>query len=127
MAKRVIRLTEADIEKLVQKVLNEQPLNETLVLEQLNDTIQSFMYEKQKEIFNDSLFIRLVIEGGTPYVVINNKEREEVYKKAFNGQGMIPINRSFVLADKKLSDYYDDIIGDNNNFKTRVKKSAFLI
>lgn len=120
MAKKVIRLTEADLQKLVQKVLSEQPMNDNLVLAELNDRIQSFIAEKQSEIFNESAFIRLVVEGNTPYVVITNKDREEVYKKAFNNQNIIPINGSFVIADERLSNYYDEIIGGNSNFETLI-------
>lgn len=120
MAKKVIRLTEADLQKLVQKVLSEQPMNDNLVLDELNDRIQSFIAEKQSEIFNESAFIRLVVEGNTLYVVITNKDRKEVYKKAFNNQNMIPINGSFVIADEKLSNYYDEIIGGNSNFETLI-------
>lgn len=120
MVKKVIRLTEADLQKLVQKVLSEQPMNDNLVLDELNDRIQSFIAEKQSEIFNESAFIRLVVEGNTLYVVITNKDRKEVYKKAFNNQNMIPINGSFVIADEKLSNYYDEIIGGNSNFETLI-------
>ena len=120
MAKKVIRLTEADLQKLVQKVLSEQPMNDNLVLDELNNRIQSFIAEKQSEIFNESAFIRLVVEGNTLYVVITNKDRKEVYKKAFNNQNMIPINGSFVIADEKLSNYYDEIIGGNSNFETLI-------
>jgi len=129
MAKRVIRLTEADIENIVQKILSEQPLNETLVLEQLNDRIQSFMQEKQREIFNQNLFVKL---GGqdTPYIIITDKNGEEIYKKAFtavkDNRGRINyfdplvINRDFILGNIPLSDYYDEIIGNNNNFETLI-------
>lgn len=122
MGKKTIRLTEADIEKLVQKVLSEQGMNDTEVLNDLNDRIQLFIAQKQNEIFNDSAFIRLVFEGNTPYVVITNKDREEVYKKAFNNQGLIPINGSFVIADEKLSDYYDEIVANNSNFQNLISK-----
>ena len=122
MGKKTIRLTEADIEKLVQKVLSEQGMNDTEVLNDLNDRIQLFVAQKQNEIFNNSAFIRLVFEGNTPYVVITNKDKEEVYKKAFNNQGLIPINGSFVIADEKLSDYYDEIVANNSNFQNLISK-----
>jgi len=122
MGKKTIRLTEADIEKLVQRVLSEQGMNDTEVLNDLNDRIQLFITQKQNEIFNNSAFIRLVFEGNTPYVIITNKDREEVYKKAFNSKGLIPINGPFVIADEKLSDYYDEIVGNNSNFQNLISK-----
>ena len=122
MGKKVIRLTEADIEKIVQKVLSEQPLNDNLVLEQLNDRITSFMEEKQTEIFNDNRFIQPVAgQDGLPSVEITDKEGNVVFNKPFDrNTGVATVNRKFDLGTVKLSEYYDEIIGNNNNFKTLI-------
>lgn len=131
MGKKVIRLTEADLQKIVQKVLSEQPLNDNLVLEQLNDRIQSFIYEKQREILNQNLFVRINWTDGAAYIVITDKDGKEIYKNNFtavldrrnggiNRFEPIIINRDFTLGILPLSDYYDEIIGDNNNFKTLI-------
>ena len=125
MAKKVIRLTEADIEKLVQKVLSEQAMNDTEVLNDLNDRIQLFITQKQNEIFNNSASITLVREGNNVrslYVVITNKDGKITYKKAPNSQGMIPINGPFVIGKEKLSNYYEEIVGNNSNFKKLISK-----
>ena len=125
MAKKVIRLTEADIEKMVQKVLAEQAMNDTEVLNDLNDRIQLFIRQKQNEIFNNSASITLVREGNNVeslYVVITNKDGKITYRKAPNSQGIIPINGAFVIGNEKLSDYYEEIVGNNSNFKKLISK-----
>lgn len=122
MAKKVIRLTEADIEKMVQKVLSEQAMNDTEVLNNLNDRIQSFMKEKQSEIFNDNLFICPVAgQDGKPILEITDKGGEPVLNKPFvnytNFGSAVIVNKKINLGTIKLSDYYNEIIGNNNNFK----------
>ena len=122
MGKKVIRLTEADIEKIVKKIISEQGMNDTEVLNELNKKIQSFMKEKQKEIFNENLFIQPVAgPNGNPNIEITDKEGNVTFNKPFlyyqDKGNLVIVKRPFDLGSVELKNYYDEIIGNNSNFK----------
>lgn len=65
MANRIVRLTEADIQNIVRRVISEQ--TEEVMVNRLNDKIKSVMMEKQDDILNSF------------NVVINSQNVEDPY------------------------------------------------
>lgn len=122
MGKKVIRLTESDIEKLVQKVLSEQ--NERVLVNRLNEKIQSVMIEKQNEIFSD---VKVEVDqNGDDLVLKFSSENEIPFNITLKPQGRrgtysvegtldrdipsIPLSNFYdeIFEDEDLSRYYED-------------------
>jgi len=116
MGKKTIRLTEADIEKLVQKVLSEQ--TESVLVDKLNDKIESVMIEKQGDILNS---FNVVIESKNnedPYnnpmiLTIANINVPINYYRLVNNlptwfRKNIP-SKKYTVGSVPLSTFYNDI------------------
>ena len=117
MGKKVIRLNEADIENIVRKVILEQ--TEEVLLNRLNDKIESVMKEKQNEIFNG---VNLVAsKSGNNFIIkFNNKPLTLTADETYKGyQGYLP---TWTLNDKgvmvipsiPIKNFYDEIFLDED-------------
>jgi hypothetical protein len=129
MGKKIIRLTEADIEKLVQQVLSEQ--TERVLVDKLNDKIKSVMIEKQKEILSD---VKVEVDqNGDNLVLKFSSENERPFNITLRPQGRgeysvagtfdrnipsIPLSNFYdeIFKDKDLMRYYEE----NENIKSQM-------
>ena len=129
MGKKVIRLTEADIEKLVQKVLSEQ--TERVLVDKLNDKIKSVMIEKQKEILSDvkvevdqkgdNLVLKFSSENERPFNITLRPQGRGTYSVAGTFDRnipSIPLSNFYdeIFKDKDLMRYYEE----NENIKSQM-------
>ena len=129
MGKRVIRLTEADIEKIVKKVIKEQ--TEEVLVNKLNDKIKSVMVKNQNEIFNG---VKLVASKPDNNFIINISNISlKLYLDETNKpyQGYLP---NWVLNEKgyinttsiPLSNFYDDIWEKDDDLKTYYEENPYI-
>lgn len=114
MGKKTIRLTEADIEKLVQKVLSEQ--TERVLVDKLNDKIKSVMIEKQKEILSD---VKVEVDqNGDNLVLKFSSENESPFNITLRpqGRGSYSVAGTFDrnIPSIPLSNFYDEIFKDKD-------------
>ena len=114
MGKKVIRLTEADIEKLVQKVLSEQ--TERVLVDKLNDKIKSVMIEKQKEILSD---VKVEVDQNDDNLVLKfSSENERPFNITLRpqGRGTYSVAGTFDrnIPSIPLSNFYDEIFKDKD-------------
>jgi len=120
MSKRIVRLTEADIEKLVQKVLSEQDITQTpdrtTLLNLLEDKIISFLEDKRKNEFLKNIKISIKLKDvdvndiNTPDWAIKDKIGRPVITitdgaPSANGDGKKLISRELDYYFVKSSDY----------------------
>lgn len=91
MGKKVIRLTEADIENIVKKVIQEQNTTQTpdrkVLLEQLEDKIISFLEDNRKNEFLKNIKISIDLKD----VVINDDSPDWVRYYGFNKKPIVTI------------------------------------
>ena len=129
MGKRVIRLTEADIEKIVKKVIKEQ--TEEVLVNKLNDKIKSVMVKNQNEIFNG---VKLVASKPDNNFIINISNISlKLYLDETNKKygGYLP---NWVLNEKgyidtpsiPLSNFYDDIWEKDDDLKTYYEENPYI-
>lgn len=114
MGKKTIRLTEADIEKLVQKVLSEQ--TERVLVDKLNDKIKSVMIEKQKEILS---YVKVEVDqNGDNLVLKFSSENESPFNITLRpqGRGSYSVAGTFDrnIPSTPLSNFYDEIFKDKD-------------
>ena len=91
MGKKVIRLTEADIQKIVRKFLIEQDITQTpdrkVLLGQLEDKIISFLEDNRKNEFLKNIKISIDLKD----VVINDDSPDWVRNYGFNKKPVVTI------------------------------------
>ncbi len=114
MGKKVIRLTEADIKNIVKKVISEQ--NERVLVNELNDKIQSVMIEKQNEIFSD---VKVEVDqNGDNLVLKFSSENESPFNITLRpqGTGSYSVAGTFDrnIPSIPLSNFYDEIFKDKD-------------
>lgn len=117
MGKRVIRLTEADIENIVKKVISEQ--TEEVLVNRLNDKIKSVMVKNQNEILSDvkvevdqngdNLVLRFAAENESPFIIQLRPERRGLYSNSGT------LNRD--IPSIPLSNFYDEIWEGDEDLK----------
>lgn len=96
MAKKIIKLTEADLQKIVQKVLSEQNITQTpdreALLKQLEGKIVSFIKEKQKNDFLTKIkvsvdFVDITIDDNSPQWVQSSGFNKKPIVNIIDGEG----------------------------------------
>ena len=91
MAKKIIKLTEADLQKIVQKVLSEQNITQTpdrrALLKQLEDKIVSFLEDNRKNEFLTKIKISIDLKD----VVIDDDSPDWVKYYGFNKKPVVTI------------------------------------
>jgi len=117
MGKRVIRLTEADIENIVKKVISEQ--TEEVLVNRLNDKIKSVMVKNQNEILSDvkvevdqngdNLVLRFAAENERPFIIQLRPQSRGLYSKSGT------LNRD--IPSIPLSNFYDEIWEGDEDLK----------
>ena len=129
MSKKIIKLTEADIQNIVKKVISEQ--NERILVNRLNEKIESVMIEKQREIFNGVKLVASKTDNN--FIIKFNNESLQLYPdETYKGYGgYLPNWTLYGKGDIRvpsipLSTYYEDIWKGDDRLKTYYDENDYI-
>ena len=129
MSKKIIKLTEADIQNIVKKVISEQ--NERILVNRLNEKIESVMIEKQREIFNGVKLVASKTDNN--FIIKFNNESLQLYpdETSQRVRGYLPNWTLYGKGDIRvpsipLSTYYEDIWKGDDRLKTYYDENDYI-